>query len=208
MWIKALIPGVVSTALLVALGCSGSGGRAEPEEAPLKDADAYAARAYEWLGTDYDKALKDYDRAIQLEPGRAAFWNGRGFTWHMKSIGDADRPACEDRALSDYAGAIRIEPKYASAINNRAWLRATSKVDRCRDGKLAVEEATRACELTGWKNAGYLDTLSVAYAEAGDFERAIHWQRKALEDPSYAQEEGENSREKLALFGRKQPFRE
>jgi hypothetical protein len=66
----------------------------------------------------------------------------------------------------------------------------------------------KACELTGWKNAGYLDTLSVAHAEVGDFEQAIRWQRKALEDPVYQKEEGESAREKLALYSKKQPFRE
>jgi tetratricopeptide (TPR) repeat protein len=126
----------------------------------------------------------------------------------MKSIRDKDRPACEDRALSDYAEAISIDPEYDSAINNRAWLWATSKVDRCRNGKQAVEEAIKACELSGWKNAGYIDTLSVAYAEVGDFEQAIRWQRKALEDPAYQKEEGKNAREKLALFAKQEPFRE
>ncbi len=176
----------------------------EPE-----DADAYATRAYDWLCKDqYDEALKDYDRAIQLEPNRAEFWNARGLAWRGKGIEDRDRSACEDRALSDYAEAIRLDPKYASAINNRAWLRATSKVDRCRDGKAAVEEATKACELTGWRKPGLIDTLSCAYAEVGDFEQAIRWQKKALENPRYQREEGENARTKLELFGRKQPFRE
>src|SRR5262249_8462120 len=74
------------------------------EETPLKDADAYATRAYDWLcKDDFARSLKDYDLAIQLEPDRADFWNARGFTWHMKSIQDKDRPSCEDRALSDYA---------------------------------------------------------------------------------------------------------
>lgn len=216
MRIKALFACIAFAALLVVIGCDrGSGAKDNPnkerepvKEPALKDADAYAARAYEWLSTDYDKALKDYDRAIQLEPERAAFWNGRGFAWHMKSIGERDRPACEDRALSDYAEAIRLDPSYASAINNRAWLRATSKANQCRDGNLAVKEATKACELTAWKNPGYLDTLSVAYAEVGDFEQAIRWQKKALEDPSYVTEEGANAREKLALFAKKRPFRE
>src|SRR5262249_217347 len=125
-----------------------------------------------------------------------------------KGIEDKDRPACEDRALSDYAGAIRIDPNNASAINNRAWLWATSKVDGCRNGKQAAKEAKKACELTGWKKAGYLDTLSVPFAEVGDFEQPIRWQKKALEDPRYQNEEGENASKKLALFGKKQPFRE
>jgi tetratricopeptide (TPR) repeat protein len=181
----------------------------DTDESGLKDADAYATRAYEWLCKDnYDKALKDYDQAIRLKPLEGAYYNSRGFTWHMKGINDKERSTCEDRALSDYAEAIRIDPEYASAINNRAWIRATSKIDRCRSGKQAVEEATKACELTGWKNAGYLDTLSVAYAEVGDFEQAIRWQRKALKDESYSKEEGLNAREKLALYRNKQPFRE
>jgi tetratricopeptide (TPR) repeat protein len=213
MWNKAVVLGVIFGGLMVVTGCnragSGDSPNAEKEEPALKDADAYSARAYNWLCKgNFDKALRDYDSALQLKPGDAAFLNSRGFTWHMKSIEDKDRAACEDRALSDYAEAIGINPKYASAINNRAWLWATSKVDRCRNGKQAVEEATKACELTGWKNAGYIDTLSVAYAEVGDFEQAIRWQRKALENPAYQREEGENAREKLALFGKKQPFRE
>jgi tetratricopeptide (TPR) repeat protein len=223
MWNKALVPVVCFAGLSVVIGCnrtegvrpnssngSGPGDSSNSEKQPaLNDADAYAARAYEWLCKgDYGKALKDYDSALRLKPEHAAFLNSRGFTWHMKSITDKDRPTCEDRALSDYAEAIRIDPKYASAINNRAWLRATSKVDRCRNGKQAVEAATKACELTGWKNAGYLDTLSVAYAEVGDFEQATRWQRKALEDPSYQKEEGDNAKGKLALYSKKQPFRE
>ena len=142
------------------------------EDAALKDADAYATRAYDWLGKGRsDNALADYDRALQLEPDRAEFWSARGFAWHGKGVEDTDRPACEDRALSDYAEAIRLDPKHASAMNNRAWLRATSTVDRCRDGKAAVEEAIQACELTGWQKPGIIDTLSCAYAEVGDFEQ-------------------------------------
>ena len=223
MWIKVLLCATFFTGLIVAVGCNRANGvKPIPKNSPvqsnspdadrepaMKDADAYAARAYEWLGkSNLDRALEDYDRAVRLEPGHPAFFNGRGFTWHMKGIEDEDRPTCEDRALSDYAEAIRIDPKYASAMNNRAWIRATSKIGRCRNGIQAVEEATKACELTGWKNAGYLDTLSVAYAEVGDFEQATRWQRKALEDATYLQEEGGNAREKLALFGKRQPFRE
>jgi tetratricopeptide (TPR) repeat protein len=179
------------------------------QEAALKDADAFAARAYERLGErKYDMALADYDQAIELKPDYSPFWNGRGFAWHMKGIGAADRSVCEDHAMSDYAEAIRLDPENASAVNNRAWIRATSTVDAYRNGELAVEEATAACELTAWKNPGYMDTLSVAYAELGDFDQAARWQQKAMEDPWYELEEGKNARAKLALFGKRQPFRE
>ncbi|MBW2174340.1 MAG: hypothetical protein JRF64_06815 [Deltaproteobacteria bacterium] len=35
-----------------------------------------------------------------------------------------------------------------------------------RDGAKAVEEATKANELTNWKNARYIGTLAAAYAES------------------------------------------
>src|SRR5262249_4964459 len=207
MWIKTFVPVVFFTGLGIVIGCNrvdgvrphsndgpGPGDASASKKEAALNANAYAERAYEWLCKGhYDKALKDYDSALRLKPADAAFLNSRGFTWHMKGITAKDRPSCEDRALSDYAEAIRINPKYASAINNRAWLLATSKVDRCRNGELAVEEATKACELTDWKNAGYIDTLSVAYAEVRDFERAIRWQKNALEDASYKKEEGKNA---------------
>lgn len=179
------------------------------DKAVLKDADAYAKRANVWMSRGkFGEAIGDLDAALQLQPTAACLWNNRGFAWHMNGVRGADRPSCEDRALSDYAQAIRLDPKHASAINNRPWLIATSKVDRCRNGRLAIEEATKACELSAWKNAGFIDTLSVAYAEVGDFERAIRWQKKALEDPAYTQEQAGPANEKLALFKKKPPLRE
>lgn len=204
MGIRALVPVVLFAGLVGVGGCNRSGGKTA-----RRDADVYAARAYGSLRVDdWDKALKDLDSAIELRPDDAALLTSRGYAWHMKGLGDDDRPACEDRALADYAEAIRIAPDFAAALNNRAWILATSTVDRCRNGRQAVEEATRACELTGWKNGGHIDTLSVAYAEVGDFEQAIRWQKEALEDPAYKATERKTAKEKLDLYDQKQPYRE
>jgi hypothetical protein len=71
-----------------------------------------------------------------------------------------------------------------------------------------VKHATRACELTGWKTADWIDTLAAAYAEAGDFDKAVEFQRKALSFPDFQKADGKGGRERLDLYERKMPYRD
>ena len=84
---------------------------------------------------------------------------------------------------------------------------ATCPQAQYRDGKKAVEHATKACHLTNWSDIEFVDTLAAAQAEAGNFEKAIQLQRKVLkarEDP----EEIEASRERIELYQSGMPFHE
>ncbi len=66
--------------------------------------------AYRRIG-ELHRALRDYDRAIQLNPNAADAFNNRG---------NAYRALNEfDKAVSDYDEAIRLNPRYAHAYNNR-----------------------------------------------------------------------------------------
>ncbi len=65
-------------------------------------------------------------------------------------------------------------------MNNLGWTLATATDPKVRDGKAAVEFATKACELTAWKQPTYLDTLAAAYAEAGDFDTSVRRQIEAI----------------------------
>jgi len=57
-----------------------------------------------------------------------------------------------------------------------------------RDGVKAVAAATRACELTDWKDFEDLSILAAAYTEQGDFPSAIKWQTAAVEQsPRYGE---------------------
>src|SRR5581483_8390191 len=112
-------------------------------------------------------------------------------------------------ALNDYDAAIENDPNFAPAFQNRGWLRATCPEASYRDGSKAVESATRAGELIGWRAAAYLDVLAPAQAEAGNFAEAVKWENEALsnlpEGPSKARTRYEAH---LKLYQDKKPLRE
>lgn len=71
-----------------------------------------------------------------------------------------------------------------------------------------MDDALRANELTRWKNPGYLDALAAAYAEQGDFDEALEWQRSALADPVYEKASGEAARKRMRLYEQRMPYRQ
>jgi len=58
---------------------------------------------------------------------------------------------------------------------------ATSSEAKLRDGAQAVRLAEQACEQTSWKQTVFVGTLAAAYAEAGQFEKAVETSRKSCE---------------------------
>jgi Flp pilus assembly protein TadD len=109
-------------------------------------------------------------------------------------------------ALAQYAEAVRLAPDDAEVHNERAMIWAAYPEAKYRDGRRAVEAATRASELTGWKDPRVLDTLAASYAEAGDVPKAVRWQSEAiglLADPRGK----EDLRSRLKLYQAGQPYR-
>ncbi|WDI42851.1 tetratricopeptide repeat protein [Bremerella sp. P1] len=146
----------------------------EAIELDPKMSQAYCNRGIAWHSKgEYDKEIEDYNEAIRLEPKLSLAYVNRGYAWSDKRE--------YDRAIKDYNESIRLDPNTADGYNELAWLLATCPSSEHRDGELAIRHATKACELTNWKNDSYIDTLSAAHATEGDFKKAIEYLDQAIE---------------------------
>jgi tetratricopeptide (TPR) repeat protein len=65
------------------------------------------------------------------------------------------------------------------------WLQATYPSSAIRNGDKAVENAMKAADVFGRDNAISLFTLAAAYAELGDFDKAVAYEEKAVSAPTY-----------------------
>lgn len=111
------------------------------------------------------------------------------------------------RTLAEYRRSIEIGLDDSNTHNSYAWLLATCPDPGLRDGKTAIASATRACEMTDWKNAAILDTLAAAHAEAGDFDEAVRWQ-KATGLLASSSPERADFLARLELYTARKPYRD
>jgi arylsulfatase A-like enzyme len=101
-------------------------------------------------------------------------------------------------------------PESYELLNNYAYVVATVPDHALRDGAAAVRAAERAANLTGRNNAGVLDTLAAAHAEAGEFERAVAVSERAVrlaEEQGYPQALRTLFEESLARYLAGEPMR-
>lgn len=153
-----------------------------PKWEPL---DALAA-AYAECG-DFSNAIEWGQKALDAVP--------------QKKEGDLDE--IQKRLDLYRAGKPYRDPTMYSDV---AWRRATSPVDEYRDGKVAIEFAMKACVLTEWNDWKCLQVLAAAYAESGNFTKAVEFGEKSL------QLVPENRRKRvtrrLELYRSSKPFRD
>ena len=170
-------------------------------QASDKLARAHESRGRAWAEkNEFDRVIADFSEAIRLDPSSGEARNFRGWAWTKKKQ--------YDKAIADFDEALRLDPDDCSALNNAAWLRATCPEQRFRDGRAAVELATKASGFSGGESDACLDTLAAACAEAGDFEAAIENQKKAIELNPRDEEFVKEANERLALYKDHKPYRE
>jgi len=151
------------------------------------------------------KALRIADRLVNAEP---TDWQA------LRLRGDVRLALGQHaEAIADYEEAVKNIPEdeddLSGVLNNLSWVLSTSPEDSVRNGKRALETGLEACELTQYKKSHILSTLAAAYAELGQFDKAIEWSTKAVE--LGAKEENEQLdqlKEELKNYQEKKPWRE
>lgn len=199
------------------------------------DQRAISCRCWAYMAAnELDRALKDAEEAVRLNPNTAAWKNNRGEV-HLKRKD-------YDKAIAEFTNLLNQDPTYFFALYNRseAYIRtkkfelaikdinaalkdenrvpglhmnlaralATAPDAKLRDGKKALETAKKAVEMLKYRDGHFLDTLAAAYAETGDFENAVLTQQQAIDDTEYMKEEGEAARQRLKLYRDKKPYRD
>ncbi len=140
-----------------------------------KDASAYAMRGMVWCGSSkvYDKALADFNKAIQLDPERCELILARGYALSdLKSF---------DRACEDFDLVIQWEPQNLDALLCRAQL-WTEK----QEYEKAIQDANAAIALDPNSEEAF-HFRGVIWIFMEKFENAIADFDKAIKlDPKHA----------------------
>ena len=162
---------------------------------------AYKNRASVYNATGrYNEALKDWNEGLRLNPEDSTALAMREFAYFKTSQ--------FDKAAHDAIEAVRLGPTNGAALNNLAWFRATCPVASFRNSKEAVEAATKACELAKWTRWEWVDTLAAAFAEAGNFEKAVSYEKKAMSMDGVSENDCKKMQSSLLLYERQQPNHE
>jgi tetratricopeptide (TPR) repeat protein len=149
----------------------------------------------------FEEAMNEYAKAAQLDPEdpRPYYLMGKANLRQGESA----------EALKHFREALQRNPNHFETITWLARVLAADENPAVRNGKEAVSLAERAANLTGGTQPFVLDTLAMAYAEAGDFRSATAAAQKAIQVAAAvgAKEELPELQERLQLYQNNQPYR-
>jgi tetratricopeptide (TPR) repeat protein len=111
------------------------------------------------------QAIAEWQKALAIRPTDAEA---------HRSVASALRKEGKlKEAIAEYEQALNVVPEDSVALNNLAWILATSSDASMRDGARAVTLAVKAVEASGGRDPNFVRTLAAARAEAGQFAEAV-----------------------------------
>jgi protein O-mannosyl-transferase len=151
---------------------------------------------------DVDAAIAEWRTTLGLHPTDSGTHASLGNALVQKGL--------YHDAVTHYEAALQSDPDFALPLNNLAWLLSAGPDQSIRNGAQAVELALKLNRVTQEKNPSYIRTLAAAYAEAGQFERAIDTNQTAS---ALAEAQGQHQlaakiEEETNLYREHRPFRD
>jgi tetratricopeptide (TPR) repeat protein len=119
-----------------------------------------------------NEAIDAWLNAVRIRPQFAAGHENLGYAYYLQGK--------YTDSLTHLRLALQLDPDRVSDLNLAASLLATCPEPALRNGAEALALADHAQQLTHGQDAAILDTLSAAYAEAGQFPKAIEVEHQAI----------------------------
>jgi protein O-mannosyl-transferase len=147
-------------------------------------------------------ALIHYEKLLELQPDNIEVHNIVGTVLIQQGR--------IREGVEEWEKVLAIQPDNGNAMSNLAWVFATSADDSLRDGAKAVQLALEALRISGNRIPILFRTLAAAYAETGDFSKAIETAQQGMElansqgNPGLATELEGN----IALYREQRPLRD
>lgn len=184
---------------------------------------------------EYEEAVAHIEAALRIEPDSAKFrgdysailvlqakfgqayeqlclaggvdpTSGKGLLIIGRMLVAVERPG---EAAAYFRRALKKQPNSLDALQELAWLLATTSDDALRNGSEAVAVAERASALSAQRDPAVEDVLAAACAETGDFVRAIRIASRAVDLATSAGQLAlaESIRARLAGYQQGRPWR-
>ena len=164
----------------------------------LKSSKLHCTRGFLRIMRDkIDEGLADFNESLRLDPKNVEAIEYRGLLF--EELGQYDK------ALADHRRAMELAPNDPHQIAVLAMMQAACPDAKYRNGNQAVSSAMKACQLSQWQSAEAVSALAAAYAETGNFAKAVEFGQRAISvsvDPDKKELE-----EQLALYKDKKPYR-
>jgi|RhiMethySRZTD1v2_1073278.scaffolds.fasta_scaffold43770_4 TPR repeat protein len=146
--------------------------------ASANDANAAYALAREYLtgrdvARDPSLAVVWFERAAKAKHALASLWLSE---LHAKGIGVRQDVKRAEQMLEDALSSAKLKDK-----NLFSWTLSVAQDAQLRNSTLAIRVLEPALAAEKEKSPAYLDTLAAAYADHGDFDKAVSTQLEALQ---------------------------
>jgi protein O-mannosyl-transferase len=120
----------------------------------------------------FDEAVAHFNKALKINPDYADAQRNLNMARSLRGK--------LVTALAERRESLRSQPNDIALLNQTAWMLATNPNASIRNGAEAIELAQRAVELPDGRQPAVLGTLAAAYAETGQFAKAIETAQQAL----------------------------